>query len=109
MKYLLPLLLAACGPIPVQIEKTSMDQKQSQEQNQSSSQQASTSSEGRQGQGTVSQPIINVCVQANAASARNVYCQPAPGELMENNALKAGDFKGDASRPIPGATKRRNQ
>lgn len=72
MKYLLPLLLlAACGPIPVQISKQDQTQKQSVKQevanDLAADQQSSHQSESKQG--TNSMPVIVICNQNNSQGA----------------------------------------
>ena len=70
MKYLLILLLAACGPIPVSASRTSMEQSQtnSQETSTAADQQSSHASESRQG--TNSMPVVVVCVQNNSGNSQ---------------------------------------
>ena len=69
-KYLLILLLAACGPIPVSISRTSTEQSQSnsQEASAAADQQSSHASESRQG--TNSMPVLVVCVQNNSGNSQ---------------------------------------
>jgi starvation-inducible outer membrane lipoprotein len=68
VKYLLILLLAACGPIPVSINRTSQEQSQSnsQEASTAADQQSSHASESRHD----SMPIIVVCVQNNSGNSQ---------------------------------------
>lgn len=80
MRYLLSLLLAACGPIPVQISKPSQEQTQKQSVSQevandlAADQQSSHSSASKQG--TNSMPVIVIC---NTVSSPNGHCI-APNE-----------------------------
>lgn len=80
MRYLLSLLLAACGPIPVQISKPSQEQTQKQSVKQevandlAADQQSSHQSESKQG--TNSMPVIVIC---NTVSSPNGHCI-APNE-----------------------------
>jgi hypothetical protein len=77
MRYLLPLvMLAGCGPIPVQVSKQSQEQSQtaSQTASQAADQQSSHASESRQG--TNSMPVIIIC---NTVSSPNGHCI-APNE-----------------------------
>jgi len=71
VRYLLPMsfILAACGPVPVQISKQSQEQTQtaSQTASQAADQQSAHQSESKQG--TNSMPVIVVCVQNNSAAA----------------------------------------
>ena len=90
MRYLLPLLLlAGCGPIPVQIQssKQEQSQRQSNEQQQSADQKSDHQSESRQG--TNSMPVIVIC---NTVSSPNGHCiAPNPdGPLQKSitNQLK---------------------
>lgn len=71
MKYLVILLLAACGPIPVQVSKTSQEQRMSSEQAQTASQDAAQSSahQSESKQGTNSMPVIIICNQTNSPEA----------------------------------------
>lgn len=73
MRYLLILLLAACGPIPVQISKQDQTQKQSVSQevanDLAADQQSSHASDARQG--TNSMPVIIIC---NTVSSPNGHC-----------------------------------
>lgn len=77
-RYLLILLLAACGPIPVQISKQDQTQKQSVKQevanDLAADQQSSHQSESKQG--TSSMPVIVIC---NTVSSPNGHCI-APNE-----------------------------
>jgi hypothetical protein len=78
MHYLLILLLAGCGPIPVQISKQDQTQKQSVKQevanDLAADQQSSHASESKQG--TNSMPVIIIC---NTVSSPNGHCI-APNE-----------------------------
>jgi type III secretory pathway component EscV len=71
MKYLVILALAACGPIPVQVSKTSQEQRMSSEQAQTAStaadQQSSHQSESKQG--TNSMPVIIICNSNNSPNS----------------------------------------
>lgn len=85
-RYLLiTLLLAACGPIPVQISKQDQTQKQSAKQevanDLAADQQSSHASESRQG--TNSMPVIIIC---NTVSSPGGHCiAPNPeGEFTKN-------------------------
>ena len=62
-------VLSACGPVPVQISKTSQEQtqRQSAEQTQSAEQQSAHQSESKQG--TNSMPVIIICNTNNSAGA----------------------------------------
>lgn len=85
MRYLLPiLLLAACGPIPVQVSKTSQEQTQRQSAEQTAStaadQQSAHQSESKQG--TNSMPVIVICNTNNSPSSRCVT-QPEEAPVME--------------------------
>lgn len=75
MKYLLILLLAACGPIPVSVSRTSQEQSQtnSQEASTVADQQSSHASESRQGTNSI--PVIVVCVQNNSGNSQCVTPQ----------------------------------
>lgn len=75
MKYLLILLLVACGPIPVSISRTAQEQSQSNSQKASTAadQQSSHASESRQG--TNSMPVLVVCVQNNSGNSQCVTPQ----------------------------------
>lgn len=80
MKYLVILLLAACGPVPVQISKPSQEQsmrssqEQTARQDMAADQQSQHQSESRQG--TNSMPVIIIC---NTVSSPNGHCI-APNE-----------------------------
>jgi hypothetical protein len=70
IRYLLPMItITACGPVPVQVSKTSQEQtqRQSAEQTQSADQQSAHQSESKQG--TNSMPVIIICNQNNSARA----------------------------------------
>lgn len=72
MRYILPmLLLAGCGPIPVQMQSSKQEQtqRQSSEQTakQSSDQQSQHQSESKQG--TNSMPVIIICNTTNSAGS----------------------------------------
>ena len=75
IRYLFPIFLAACGPIPIQISQQTSKQKQAQEvttsqdQDQSQSQASAHHSEARQG--TNSMPVIIIC---NTVSSPNGHC-----------------------------------
>ena len=91
MRYLLILLLAGCGPIPVQMSKQDQTQKQSAEQTarqeQSADQQSAHQSESRQG--TTSMPVILICNTVSSPGGH--YIAPNPeGELTKsiNSNLK---------------------
>jgi type III secretory pathway component EscV len=79
VKYLFPiLLLAGCGPIPVQVQSSKQEQSQrqsnEQQQQQSADQQSAHQSESKQG--TNSMPVIIIC---NTVSSPNGHCI-APNE-----------------------------
>jgi hypothetical protein len=70
MRYLLPLLLiAGCGPIPVQMQSSKQEQtqRQSNEQTQSADQQSAHQSESKQG--TNSMPVIIICNSNNSPNS----------------------------------------
>jgi hypothetical protein len=72
-RYLLPfLMLAGCGPVPVQVSKQS--QEQAQTASLAADQQSSHASESRQG--TNSMPVIIIC---NTVSSPGGHCI-APNE-----------------------------
>ena len=76
MRYLLPiLLLAGCGPIPVQVQSSKQEQtqRQSNEQSQSADQQSAHQSESKQG--TNSMPVIIIC---NTVSSPGGHCIAPP-------------------------------
>lgn len=80
MKYLIPiLLLAGCGPIPVQMQSSKQEQSQRQSVKQevssdlSADQQSAHQSESRQG--TNSMPVIIIC---NTVSSPNGHCIAPP-------------------------------
>lgn len=73
MKYILPFLLAACSPIPVQIAKQSQEQSQSQSMQSSNDAAAQSSHASDSKQGLSSQPIIIIC---NSANSPNAVCSP---------------------------------
>ena len=94
MRYLLlTLLLAGCGPIPVQVQSSKQEQSQRQSVKQevandlSADQQSAHQSESRQG--TNSMPVIIIC---NTVSSPNGHCiAPNPdGPLQKSitNQLK---------------------
>ena len=94
MRYLLPLImLAGCGPVPVQISKQDQTQRQSAEQtaSQSAEQQSSHASESKQG--TNSMPVIIIC---NTVSSPNGHCI-APNQ--------DGPIQQEINRNLKGATK----
>ena len=73
IRYLIPLImLAGCGPIPVQISKQSSEQAQTSSL--AADQQSSHASESKQG--TTSMPVIIIC---NTVSSPNGHCI-APNE-----------------------------
>ena len=95
MRYLLPiLLLAGCGPIPVQVQSSKQEQSQrqsnEQQQQQSADQQSAHQSESRQG--TNSMPVIVIC---NTVSSPNGHCI-APNE--------DGPLKNHINRNLKGAS-----
>jgi len=93
-RYLLPLImLAGCGPIPVQISKQSQEQSQtaSQTASQSADQQSSHQSAAKQG--TNSMPVILIC---NTVSSPNGHCI-APNQ--------DGPIQQEINRNFKGATK----
>lgn len=71
MKYLIILALAACGPIPVQVSKTSQEQTQRQSAEQTASQDAAQSSahQSESKQGTNSMPVIIICNSNNSPNS----------------------------------------
>jgi type III secretory pathway component EscV len=88
MRYLLPILmLAGCGPIPVQMQSSKQEQRQSNEQKQSNEQTASTAADQQSAhqseakQGTNSMPIIIIC---NSNNSPNANCAaPREGGVLE--------------------------
>lgn len=81
MRYFLPMiLLAGCGPIPVQMQSSKQEQtqRQSNEQTQSAEQQSAHQSESKQG--TNSMPVIIIC---NSNNSPNSTCATP----RENGAL----------------------
>jgi starvation-inducible outer membrane lipoprotein len=86
MRYLLPIImLAGCGPIPVQISKQSQEQTQrtSQSAEQSADQQSAHQSEARQG--TNSMPVIIICNTTNSAGSS---CASLPKDNPLQPAIK---------------------
>ena len=78
MRYLLlTLLLAACGPIPVSMESTKQTSKQTsrQEVSQEVAQDVANDLGQASRQGTVSMPVIILCVQNQSNSANCAYPQ----------------------------------
>lgn len=71
MKYILPFLLAACSPIPVQIAKQSQEQNQSMQSSNDAAAQSSHASDSKQG--TNSMPVIIIC---NSTNSPNAVCSP---------------------------------
>ena len=85
MRYLLPLvMLAGCGPIPVQISKQDQTQRQSVKQevanDLSADQQSSHASESKQG--TNSMPVIIICNSNN--SPRATCATPREGGALND-------------------------
>ena len=77
MRYLLPLpilLLAGCGPVPVQVQSSKQEQSQRQSVKQevandlAADQQSTHQSESKQG--TNSMPVIILCVSNNSPSSQ---------------------------------------
>ena len=94
MRYLiLPLLLAGCGPIPVQISKQDQTQRQSSEQTASQSADQQSSHQSAAKQGTNSMPVIIIC---NTVSSPGGHCI-APNE--------DGPVQQTINRNLRGATK----
>jgi len=88
MRYLLPLLLlAGCGPIPVQMQSSKQEQTQrtSQSAEQSADQQSAHQSESKQG--TNSMPVIIICNTTNSAGAS---CATLPRDNPLQPAIKRG-------------------
>lgn len=90
MRYLLVLLLAGCGPIPVQISKQDQTQEQSVSQEVANDQKSSHASESKQG--TNSMPVIIICNMNN--SSRGHCATPSKGGAVEgavDSQLKKGN------------------
>lgn len=85
IRYLLVLLLAGCGPVPVQVSKTSQEQtqRQSNEQTQSADQQSAHQSESKQG--TTSMPVIIIC---NTNNSDGAGCATFPKDNPLQPAIK---------------------
>jgi hypothetical protein len=82
-RYLLPLvMLAGCGPIPVQMQSSKQEQTQrtSQSAEQSADQQSSHASESKQG--TNSMPVIIICNSNN--SPRATCATPREGGALND-------------------------
>ena len=86
IRYLLPLImLAGCGPIPVQMQSSKQEQTQrtSQSAEQSADQQSAHQSEAKQG--TNSMPVIIICNTTNSAGAS---CATLPKDNPLQPAIK---------------------
>ena len=86
MRYLFPLLmLAGCGPIPVQMQSSKQEQTQrtSQSAEQSADQQSSHASDAKQG--TNSMPVIIICNTTNSAGSS---CATLPKDNPIQPAIK---------------------
>jgi hypothetical protein len=91
-RLILPLImLAGCGPIPVQISKQDQTQRVSQSAEQSADQQSSHQSAAKQG--TNSMPVIIIC---NTVSSPGGHCI-APNQ--------DGPIQQEINRNFKGATK----
>jgi hypothetical protein len=91
-RLILPLvMLAGCGPIPVQVSKQDQTQRVAQDVAQAADQQSSHASESRQG--TNSMPVIIIC---NTVSSPGGHCI-APNQ--------DGPIQREINRNFKGATK----
>ena len=89
IRYLLPLMMVAgCGPIPVQVSKQDQTQRVAQDVAQAADQQSSHASESKQG--TNSMPVIIIC---NTVSSPNGHCI-APNEDGPVQKAINSNFKG---------------
>ena len=99
MRYLLPLvLLAGCGPIPVQMQSSKQEQTQrqsnDQQQQQSADQQSAHQSESKQG--TNSMPVIILCVSNNSPSSQ--CATPKEGGAITESIDK--QIRGTKNEPL---------
>lgn len=96
MRYFVILLLAACGPIPVQMQSSKQDQTQRSSQevanDLAAEQQSSHQSESKQG--TNSMPVIVICNQNNSQGASCATPrEDSPLEGAVINRLRKGAAK----------------
>jgi len=84
-QVILVLLIAGCGPIPVQMQSSKQEQTQrtSQSAEQSADQQSAHQSEAKQG--TNSMPVIIICNTTNSAGAS---CATLPKDNALQPAIK---------------------
>jgi type III secretory pathway component EscV len=84
---ILALLLAGCGPIPVQVSKTSQEQKQSSKQEvaqEVANDLTASNTSGHESKvGTSSMPVIIICNTNNSANARCASI-PENGPMMKD-------------------------
>jgi hypothetical protein len=88
MRYLLPLImLAGCGPIPVQMQSSKQEQEQTQRTSQSAEQSADQQSahQSEAKQGTNSMPVIIICNTTNSAGAS---CATLPRDNVLQSEIK---------------------
>ena len=93
IRYLLLMIaVTACGPIPVQVSKTSQEQTQTASQTASTAADQQSAHQSESKQGTNSMPVIIICNQTNSPEA--TCATPREGgalnDVIDNNLKRKG-------------------